>query len=367
MGVAPDIADQTIRIPTSIPTWLVLWRRIHEHLVRMLSSPIPPVAWSARLVHALLFRIYIILPDQIEQSLFSREAVRRLTSDPSQPPPDLVHINNGLAGIRAIRRSPWAELKLLVTGHGGIGRGEQISLRQHPDLYVAMTDTAAEWAKAFSPHVRTVPHGVDERRFRPSRRRHPPPELVDLPRPIVLCVAAFTPFKRQHLLIDAMARWGKGSLILIGQGELAVPLKSRGGQKLGPKRFRILSVPYHDMPRYYRSSDIFSLPSLDEPFGIVYLEAMASNLPVVAPDDPPRRAIVGPAGVLCDVTDADRYAAALESAASRRWKDLPRRRVLEHFTWRKVARQYAELYQELLRNPLPNDDPPAAEKPSTRL
>ena len=38
------------------------------------------------------------------------------------------------------------------------------------------------------------------------------------------------------------------------------------------------------MPIVYRSADMFTLPSIDEPFGLCYVEAMASGLTVVAPD-----------------------------------------------------------------------------------
>ncbi len=40
-------------------------------------------------------------------------------------------------------------------------------------------------------------------------------------------------------------------------------------------------VPLHDVPEFYRSASVFCLPTLNEPFGLVFLEAAAYGLPVV--------------------------------------------------------------------------------------
>nr|AIA89301.1 Glycos_transf_1 [uncultured Nostoc sp.] len=64
-------------------------------------------------------------------------------------------------------------------------------------------------------------------------------------------------------------------------------------------------------------ADVFALPSLGEPFGIVYVEAMAAGLPVVAPDDNIRREIIGEAGILCNCKIAKEFANALDRAMNK--------------------------------------------------
>ena len=78
---------------------------------------------------------------------------------------------------------------------------------------------------------------------------------------------------------------------------------------------------------------MFTLPSwIRESFGIVYVEAMACGLAVVAPDDLPRREIIGKAGILTDVFDEEKYAKALEDALNRDWGQIPVKQA-EKFSW----------------------------------
>jgi glycosyltransferase involved in cell wall biosynthesis len=65
----------------------------------------------------------------------------------------------------------------------------------------------------------------------------------------------------------------------------------------------------------YRSADAFCfVPDSQEAFGMVYLEAMATGLPIVASDDPIRRALVGGQGFFADPHDVSLVSKALESA-----------------------------------------------------
>ena len=108
-------------------------------------------------------------------------------------------------------------------------------------------------------------------------------------------------------------------------------------------------MDYQEIPAYYRSADLFVLPSWDrEAFGIAYIEAMASNLPIVAPDDPPRREIVAEAGILVDVSNTEAYSKAMREALKKDWGDLPRRQA-EKFSWGRVADQYNQLFEKLIR------------------
>ena len=103
------------------------------------------------------------------------------------------------------------------------------------------------------------------------------------------------------------------------------------------------------MPNFYTAADVFTLPSMDEPFGIVYLEAMASGLPIVAPNDRSRRYIVGQAGILCNVKRLGEYSQALERAADLDFAGRSRAQA-EKFSWETVANHYRKELTKLLRS-----------------
>ena len=73
---------------------------------------------------------------------------------------------------------------------------------------------------------------------------------------------------------------------------------------------------------------------------MVYLEAMACNLPVVATDDELRRGIVSGAGeYVAHPKDIADYAAVLQRALAENWEDRPRRQAAQ-FDWEKISLQY---------------------------
>jgi glycosyltransferase involved in cell wall biosynthesis len=101
------------------------------------------------------------------------------------------------------------------------------------------------------------------------------------------------------------------------------------------------------MPEVYRVANVFTLPSASsEAFGNVLVEAMATNLPVVATNDEQRREIVGEAGFLVDPADTEEYAKVLQKTLNMDWGDKPRKQA-EKFSWDEIAKKYEELFVDL--------------------
>ena len=166
--------------------------------------------------------------------------------------------------------------------------------------------------------------------------------MIDLPRPIILTASRYQSNKRLELVIESVAKLNQGSLLILTSGDNIENLNQYGKSVLGD-RFKLMNAPYNEMASYYRACDIFTLPSIYEPFGLVYLEAMACNRPIVAPNDLSRMDIIGNAGILCDVSDIDAYSASLERALKTDFRDIPYNQA-KKYTWQKCADQY---YQEI--------------------
>jgi len=207
---------------------------------------------------------------------------------------------------------------------------------------VALSTKALNWAKSATPFVKAfyIPNGVDLGRFSPTG-----PKLVTkLKKPVVLCVGALTEQKRIDLVIKAVAKMNNASLLVVGKGSLESEL-CKLGEKLLRERFELINAPYEDMPQVYRCADVFTLVSkTTESFGNVFVEAMASSLPVVATNDLIRKEIIGDAGVFVNPENTDEYAKALETVLKTTWDGKPRTQA-EKFSWDEIAKKYENLFQ----------------------
>lgn len=227
--------------------------------------------------------------------------------------------------------------KLLITGHSGPGWDEKWNLWLKPDVFVATTEPTANWAKKISPWTKivTIPYGIDE-------YKNVLPVNLDLEKPVILCVAAAVPYKRVDLAIKAVAKLKKGNLLYLGTGPLLPELKALGEKLLG-KRFLTLAVGYEQMPSYYQSSDVITLPSSSqENSPMVFLEAMAAGKMTVTTDAPRSRWTLGEAGIFVDPTDTQAYADALQQAIDSKSQDIIHTQA-KKYSWGTILGKYEEL------------------------
>ncbi len=270
---------------------------------------------------------------------FTRHVLKEIDRDT-----DFVITTNG--SLQVLYARIWCFLhrvKLVSIGQSGPGADDKWNLICFPNVFVALTEFHRDWAKKFNPLVKVVkiPNGVDLKKFNSKNKSL----KIDLPKPIVLSVGALEPGKRFDLLIKAIAET-KFSLLLVGRGKLEGEFQKMGSELL-KNRFKIISLPFEKMPHVYPSCDIFSYPTVPwESFGIVMLEAMASDLPVVATDDPIRREIVGGGGLFVDPANTEQYTKVLSEALERKWGNKPRVQA-EKFDWDEIAKEYEKLFKLL--------------------
>ncbi|EKE03276.1 MAG: glycosyl transferase, group 1 [uncultured bacterium] len=261
---------------------------------------------------------------------------------------DVIFPNNDWGGLlvaSAVRQIKGTSI--MFTEHNGYlerGKIAARNLKFKPNKYIALSEEFKFWVKKYYPDidVKYIPNGVDFDKFNPEGTV----ANIDLPGPIILTAARYQRNKRLELVIDAVANLNQGSLLVLTSGDNIESLNQYGKHNLGD-RFKLMSVPYDEMPSYYRACDVFTLPSMYEPFGLVYLEAMACNKPVVAPDDLSRTDIVGDAGILCDVSDIEEYANSLKIALNGDFADIPYNQARK-YTWQKCSEQYYKVIKSLI-------------------
>jgi glycosyltransferase involved in cell wall biosynthesis len=191
-----------------------------------------------------------------------------------------------------------------------------------------------------------IPNGVDCEKFKPGPPRR---EAFDLPagRLLVLMVSALIPTKRVQFGIDAVARIPDAHLVVAGNGPLRQEIQNLAAKAL-PGGFTLLSVAADKMPALYQSADVFLHLSKDEPFGNVFLEAMACGLPVVAHDSARARWIVGNDQFLADTDDPENIAKAIMTAANApAAKKLDRVARAASFSWNAIGKSYYEFLKEI--------------------
>ncbi len=226
-------------------------------------------------------------------------------------------------------------------------RWERWSALQRPDLYIALTQTVEKKLVTKIKGLKSicVPCAVDMQKFSPDITEKYVP--FNLEKPIFLSAGALEPLKRMNLVIKAVSKLKKGSVLIIGNGRLKNELEKLGKKLLGNERFLLTSASFSEMPKYYNYCDIFTLASIFEGFGNVYLEAMACNKPIVTLRDETREEVIKDAGILCNCLDIEEYASALDKAYHTDFKDKPRKRA-EQFSWNEIAKKYNEIFQKLI-------------------
>ncbi|WP_131747468.1 glycosyltransferase family 4 protein [Frankia sp. Cppng1_Ct_nod] len=240
----------------------------------------------------------------------------------------------GLLGA-GLRRDPGIR-RIVASTHGHeVGwaalPGARQALRRvgrSADVVTYLTDyTRARLAPALGRHptLARLPSGVDTEFFRPGAGRDDIRKRYGLAdRPVVVCVSRLVGRKGQHMLVRALPAWRRrvpGTALLLVGGGPDRPSLARLAREVDVAEHVIMtgSVPWGELPAHYAAGDVFAMPCRTrraglevEGLGIVYLEASATGLPVVAgrsggaPDAvlDRRTGVVVDGGDLAQITDA---------------------------------------------------------------
>lgn len=194
-----------------------------------------------------------------------------------------------------------------------------------------------------------IPNGVDTRRFSPGEGDR---AALGLPVsvPVVLMCAALIASKRIIEGIRCVAAIDGVHLLVAGDGPMREQIEQAGRALMGDRFHRAVLSP-QQMPMMYRSVDALLHMSLDEPFGNVYVEALATGLPIVTHDREATRWMLEDTSLLVDTTSDQAVAAALRDALSLKDESQRERRrdlALKRYAWPIVAQQYHRFLQQVM-------------------
>lgn len=231
---------------------------------------------------------------------------------------------------------------------------------EHSDLVTAVSHYLADYTHTemgVQRDIHVIPNTVDQKRFSPGgsaelrqRYAHPDEKLL-------IHISNFRPVKRVEDVVRVFAKVSQSigvRLLMVGDGpdrheafELASELGVSGRVSfLGsfPRIEDLLSV-----------CDLFLLPSSQESFGLVALEAMASGVPVVASriGGVPEVVEDGKTGFLCEMGDTECMAEAALKLLSKaelygQFSKAARKRAVTVFGEDRVLPQYKEAYEKAL-------------------
>jgi sugar transferase (PEP-CTERM/EpsH1 system associated) len=232
--------------------------------------------------------------------------------------------------------------------------------------YVAVSRDIEQWLHrhvgANEQCVQQIYNGVDTQRFSRNQSRAELPWREEVRSPVVIgTVGRLNPVKNQASLLHALAIlkssspevFGRLRLLIVGEGPCREELEALSRElELDDKLY--LAGDRDDVPSLLAAMDIFTLPSVAEGISNTVLEAMASNLPVVATAVGGNVELVKPGdtGLLIPVNDHAALASALKTLATdaelrRKIGENAGKFVVNGFSWDKTVQQYLSVYDGL--------------------
>jgi glycosyltransferase involved in cell wall biosynthesis len=197
-----------------------------------------------------------------------------------------------------------------------------------------------------------VYNGIDTTIFKRLKRKNES-ENVKL-----ICVARLLKRKGIHHLLLALSQMNLNNveLLIVGTGNFENELKGLSAKFNLNKTVSFFGYcNNYKLPELYSGADIFVLPSLTESFGIVFAEAMACGLPIIGTTAGGIPEVVrnGENGVLVPPGNVNKLKNALvklinNNELRKKMGEKSIKIVQENFTWNKIAKDYLQIYEEVI-------------------
>ncbi|NQU13898.1 MAG: glycosyltransferase [Desulfobacteraceae bacterium] len=263
--------------------------------------------------------------------------------------------------------------KIVVTYHSDIIRQAKLArvysplLRQFLGSSKTIIATSPNYVQSstvlaqFRDKCTVIPFGIDLTRFepRPDRVREVAAKRQIYGPSMILFIGRFRYYKGLYALIGAMKKVC-GKLVLIGSGPMEAELKNQvaADSELQKKIFFLGELSDQEVVTHLQACDIFVLPSIvrSEAFGIVLLEAMACNKPLVSTELGTGTSFVNQhkeTGLVVPPNNVEALAGAINYLLANpdvreKYGKAARQRVEKYFNKEKMIEDVIRTYQEAL-------------------
>ncbi|MCM1044012.1 MAG: glycosyltransferase [Candidatus Gastranaerophilales bacterium] len=277
--------------------------------------------------------------------------------------PDIIHAHFLEYGYYAVKELKKTGIPIIITEHSSqisedvltkavyrMGKG---CYREADKLICVSTALAKRIADQFGVRNSVVvPNIVDTEIFRYEEKKR----SVDCF--TFACVASLIPLKRIAFLVEVFAdvvkMFPKIQLIIVGDGSEKKRIKRVIVEHgIDDKVFLAGQQKREAIKHIFDKSDCFILPSSSETFGVAYIEAMASGLPVIATKcGGPEDFVDDSNGILVEVDNkTELYEAMVEMIQNRHKYDSRRiaTDITERFSGSKIASQIVMEYRKVRR------------------
>ena len=282
--------------------------------------------------------------------------------------PAILHTHTTKAGILGRIAGKTTRTKTLHTPHGhlfygyfGIGKEplyrflERLAARCCERIITISEDERRSYLEhgiGDKKKVVTIYNGIDMKRFPGDGKRVRKELGIDPHTPLVGFVGRLETVKGPHLFVDAAMKIGntvpQAHFLIIGDGTMKEELvqKAQGMPHVHVMGYR------EDIADCIAALDILLIPSLNDGFNLVAVEAMASSKPIVATAVGGLPEVIGDGGVLVESGDMTRMAEEvcklLNSPDRRREIGIRGRKRAEHlFSWEVCLQKTLDIYHKI--------------------
>tara|TARA_Y100000588_G_C14276874_1_gene934800 strand:- start:57 stop:1133 length:1077 start_codon:yes stop_codon:yes gene_type:complete len=254
---------------------------------------------------------------------------------------------HGIAGEEAKFESGFSRMFLLF-----LSLLERNNVSKAKKVFVSSSHSqkiASQFYQLPEDKISVVPNGIFLRFWEETfQRQLNKKEVV----PHIISVARQYPRKNTSFLITAMKevvfRIPEARLTVVGGGPMVDSLRSQVSELGLSENIEIVGeVPANkDVVNFYEQASLFCLPSLQEGFGIVFLEAMCSGLPIVAMNVSAVPEVLGDCALLVQENDlqglSDSIIRILQDEELYKTLQSKGRKRVENFDWTVVAKCFLE-------------------------